>query len=444
MAYALYGFLRDLGHRLVRVMNTWSKEGLVSSALGADVDFVVGELLGSGIYRRQVKFDDLEKDRERLLHGAASLYSQTELDDVFGAEPGTFKSAVFGVEIDRPNFPSTSFAYQLREDMELVISYQGDTLSFILNRAREKGGTESAVQPGELEVWLRRMYVHFLMLNDIDFAKQPHCITWARPSIAIFYQGIETSLRLSFRDLLQKESVELQDGSGWISGDPVRGSSRYPLPIEDEIDFLKDIPTPFTPQPSMGGSSPVSDIEKMTGGYYTKEDNDFFFRSIENNTRQFSMPLHLASSSATELSSLYFFFATGRHSSTSVLIIDEPESHLDTANQIHFAQALVRWVNAGVRVLISTHSDYIVKEINTLMMLNSEFEDKSEVMDRLEYTESLDPCRTKAYTAQNGGLDECKIDRYGINDPYFDVTIDRINVNSNEMTARLMAEEENE
>ncbi|MDE0180272.1 MAG: AAA family ATPase [Caldilineaceae bacterium] len=441
MVYALYGFLRDLGERMVRVMDTWSNDGLVSNALGADVDFVIGELLGSGEFGRQVDIGDLEKDRERLVQGSASLFSQSELDDVFGAEPETFDSAVFDVEIDRPRFRHITLVYGLRDDMELAISFQEDTLSFSLTQAHGKEEIGSAIHPRELGIWLRRVYIHFLMLDDFDHPRQPHCTTSARLSVSLFYQDLETNVRWRFREIQQGTLIRSQDGSEWISGETVRRSSRYALPIEDEINFTKDIPSPFAPQPSKGGPSPVSDIERMTGGYYSKEDDEVFFNSSENNDRQFCMPLYLASSSATELSNLYFFFAMGRHSKDLILIIDEPESHLDTINQINFARALVRWVNSGVRILVSTHSDYIIKELNNLIMLDSDFENKNEVMERLGYKDSIKPRKVKVYVAKNGTLVECEKDKYGIDMPHFDKTIDNINAVSNELTARLSAEE---
>ncbi len=441
MVYALYGFLRGLSERMVKVMDSWSNNGQVSNALGANVDFVVGELLESGEFRRQVNCGDLEIDRERLVQGAVSLFSQSELDDVYGAERGTFDSAVFDVEIDRPQFRHNTLAYELRESMELVVSFQEETLYFFLNQARGKEETGSAIHPRELGNWLRKVYIHYLMLDVFDHPRQPHCTTSARLSVSLFHQNLETDLRFRFRELHQEELIKSQDGSEWIPGGTVRRSSRYSLPIEEEINFTKGIPSPFAPQPSKGEPSPVSDIEKMTGGYYTKEDDVVFFNSSEDNDRQFCIPLYLASSSAIELSNLYFYFAMGRHSEDLILIIDEPESHLDTINQVNFARALARWVNSGVRVLVSTHSDYIIKELNNLIMLDSDFEGKCKVRERLGYEDSINPRKVKAYVAKNGTLIECDKDKYGIDMPHFDKTIDNINAVSNELTARLSAEE---
>ena len=53
-----------------------------------------------------------------------------------------------------------------------------------------------------------------------------------------------------------------------------------------------------------------------------------------------------------------------------LLMVDEPELNLHPANQRRIARLFARLVNLGVKVFITTHSDYIVKELNTLIMLN--------------------------------------------------------------------------
>ena len=50
-----------------------------------------------------------------------------------------------------------------------------------------------------------------------------------------------------------------------------------------------------------------------------------------------------------------------------LLILEEPESHLHPAAQRQLARGIVRLVNAGVKVLITTHSDIFVSQINNLL-----------------------------------------------------------------------------
>ena len=49
-----------------------------------------------------------------------------------------------------------------------------------------------------------------------------------------------------------------------------------------------------------------------------------------------------------------------------MLIIEEPEAHLHPAAQTEMAKTLGRLVRAGVRVVVTTHSDWLLKEIGNL------------------------------------------------------------------------------
>ena len=49
------------------------------------------------------------------------------------------------------------------------------------------------------------------------------------------------------------------------------------------------------------------------------------------------------------------------------LIIEEPEAHLHPAAQAQIAATLARLVRAGVKVLVTTHSDFMLQEIGNLM-----------------------------------------------------------------------------
>ena len=58
-----------------------------------------------------------------------------------------------------------------------------------------------------------------------------------------------------------------------------------------------------------------------------------------------------------------------------LLILEEPESHLHPAAQRQLARGIVRLVNAGVKVLITTHSDIFVSQINNLLALRQASEE---------------------------------------------------------------------
>ena len=53
-----------------------------------------------------------------------------------------------------------------------------------------------------------------------------------------------------------------------------------------------------------------------------------------------------------------------------VLIIEEPEGHLHPAMQAAFARELARLVRAGVRIVMTTHSEWFLEQIGNLVRLS--------------------------------------------------------------------------
>ena len=50
-----------------------------------------------------------------------------------------------------------------------------------------------------------------------------------------------------------------------------------------------------------------------------------------------------------------------------VLIVEEPESHLHPAMQVKFTRQLAALVNAGFRVLVTTHSEWLLEELANIV-----------------------------------------------------------------------------
>ena len=78
------------------------------------------------------------------------------------------------------------------------------------------------------------------------------------------------------------------------------------------------------------------------------------------------MRLTRSSSMVSELAPLVLFIR-GLIRPGDTLIIEEPEAHLHPAAQTEMAKTLARLVRAGVRVLVTTHSDWMLQEIGNLM-----------------------------------------------------------------------------
>ena len=78
------------------------------------------------------------------------------------------------------------------------------------------------------------------------------------------------------------------------------------------------------------------------------------------------LPLINASSMVSELAPVVLYL---RHmvEPGNVLIIEEPESHLHPAMQVEFTRQLAALVDAGVRVLVTTHSEWLLEELANIV-----------------------------------------------------------------------------
>ena len=75
-----------------------------------------------------------------------------------------------------------------------------------------------------------------------------------------------------------------------------------------------------------------------------------------------------AASMVSELAPLVLFLRGGIRYS-DMLIIEEPEAHLHPGAQTEIALTLAGLVRAGVRVIVTTHSDWLLKEIANLIRI---------------------------------------------------------------------------
>jgi predicted ATPase len=112
------------------------------------------------------------------------------------------------------------------------------------------------------------------------------------------------------------------------------------------------------------------------------------------------IPIQLVGSTVKSLSSLIFYLKY-QAKINDTLIIDEPEINLHPDNQIIVARILAQIVNRGIRLIISTHSDYILREFNHLLLMGNHKDDAitKEIMERYGYKteEILNPEEVGAY-----------------------------------------------
>lgn len=183
-----------------------------------------------------------------------------------------------------------------------------------------------------------------------------------RTAINIFSKEISINRNELVDELLKENNTEK------ISTILNNRANRYPMPLKEELKIAEDLK-----KLSEGKSTfkyLAEEIESKILNGKIIVDNYGEIQYSPNGTKNVNLPMHVSASMVKSLSSIVFYF---RHLAQAgdLIIIDEPELNLHPDMQRAVARLLARFVNEGFKVLISTHSDYIIKELNLLIMLNN-------------------------------------------------------------------------
>ena len=147
------------------------------------------------------------------------------------------------------------------------------------------------------------------------------------------------------------------------------------------VDFLRELTElPVRRRRSHGDGELSKRIERevlhgeIISRYSAVEYPEFYYRP---NGWKRDIPLVNSSSMVSELAPvvLYLRHFVGRG---DVLINEEPESHLHPAMQVKFVRQLAAVVNAGIRVMLTTHSEWVLEELANLVRLSDLRESRGE------------------------------------------------------------------
>ena len=120
--------------------------------------------------------------------------------------------------------------------------------------------------------------------------------------------------------------------------------------------------------------------------------------SIVAVTSEGRFPMARTSSMLSELAPLLLVLRTPY--SVDHLTIDEPEAHLHPAMQMRVASFLARLVNNGVRIVLTTHSDFFITQFNNMMRVH----ELSDSADNPFDLPSIDRSRVRSlrFSRENG------------------------------------------
>ena len=137
----------------------------------------------------------------------------------------------------------------------------------------------------------------------------------------------------------------------------------------------------------LGGSVKVGGLPGLSYPHFTYQPRGW----------KSGLPLANASSMVSELGPVVLYL---RHvvSPDDLLIIDEPESHLHPAMQVAFMQHVAAIAGAGVRILLTTHSEWVLEALGNVV-------GRAGLPDFGTDGESLDPSHVGVWLFEPAGDD---------------------------------------
>ena len=417
--YALYGFLRR-------------RYSLLKVAIS---DQCIHDLIQDGIARIDIeKYALMSND---ILRKGCDSYIE-QLSKVFASKPDQFKNTKFEILFDIESISSIK-----NVTFESKVESADDEHLFSLSKSKgEKDMIVSRPMKKSIEILPPRLIKDIISTNIIELffeklLRNPFIASTERTGAAMFYNNLDLFRIRLFKEIVRTD--EKLDRMKLLS----KPDQEYPLPVENNIDFLRRTNSIEKENSFLAEKHPevLNDFADILGGEYIHgKNNTIYFKPLG---KQIKLTM-LESSSAVRsllLIGLYLYHVA---KPGDLLMVDEPELNLHPENQRRMARLFARLVNLGIHVFVTTHSDYIVKELNTLIMLNQDRPHLKQIAQQENYQtqELIDAQKIRVFFAEEGlmklennkrrsrcqTLVPAKIDpKMGIEARSFDKTIDKMN-----------------
>ena len=373
-ACALYGFLRSW-HQFIRfpISNAQIQQALTE----------------------RVKIE-LSQTTDDMLTEACRKYTQ-QLHKIFAAPEDTFQNSEFHLVTDEINIQDKKFN-------SILTSLQNPAFIF----AKDKGSKEAILtariqekHEKEIDTDSVKSAIDFIVIDDIfsGVFPRPFIPSAERTGISTFRKELNFA-----RSRLLKEMAGADkdiDPRQLLS----KGYQRYPSPIEADVDFMGQLQDVAKNKSFIAKKHPeiLDDFTDIVGGTYAITQNDLLYYIPEGTQHKLTM---VESSSAVRSLLDLSFYLNCIAEKGDLLMVDEPELSLHPENQRRIARLFARLANLGVKVFITTHSDYIVKELNTLIMLNHDKPHLKRVAEENGYqdNELINVDQVKVYIAEKALL----------------------------------------
>ncbi len=341
-AYALFGFLHQWKNILEIPIDTIQVDDFIQKS------------------ESKIDIQKISNQYKNILKKGCVSYSKN-LSRVFASKKERFANATFEIFLDKNNI-------SIRKKFKRHINIGKSIHLSIIKNIDDEHIYVSMAQEGEPEI-PRDLIRNIISDICIDFL-----FSSALPDV--FISSTERTGAAIFRKELNFARNRLLDEMKYDENvDPVKLLLKvyqdYPLPVKTNVDFTRQIGSMSKNGSFLAEKYPniLSDFSDIIGGKYVVKNEEVFFKPNKNKQMKLSMD---ESSSAVRSLLDIGFYLTHATEPGDLLIVDEPELNLHPENQRRIARLFARLINLGIKVFITTHSDYIVKELNTLIMLKQE------------------------------------------------------------------------
>ncbi len=362
----------------------------------------------------------------------SQLYTK-ELPRLFSVNADEFAATEFNIRFQVPTGPlKTTWCLS-------AINKDGILEDGFLHAIQEKNSSTVTITTEEPFDWA----THLPALESDDFFKKwsrsllnssllelptPFILTAERTAIQLFQKELDKHKSELVKELMNtRDLTRLEEEI-----------ARFALPIEEDINFARDSDRVIKSNSFLKDEKPelTTYLEDMLGVQYEIIDGR---KVVIDKATKKALPHYMASTSVRALSDLHLWL---KHQARrgDILFMDEPELHLHPENQMKMAQLLVRLVNHGINVFITTHSDYLLKHLNNLLMLANDLPDREAIMTEFGYTQDdiLHSEDLRAYIAHlDGTVSKVDVDAYGMVQSGFDDAIVQINETSNKLISAI-------
>lgn len=362
ISYAIYGIIEGLKNQFFPSSEIFSKENLIELVDKKEVSI---ELNSEKIYKY-----------ERLVSGF-----KNNLDSLYGISESEVKRLLKDVEVD--------FLIS-KEEFEKTISESE------FNITRDLGFIElrfiKVKNSNQLKIELIKFKEENIDSFFSDFigskifaivirypAFSSHIFSVERNSIYTFSKELSVKRNMLIDEMQKIADSKKMNPFEWMS----KRSTRYPLPIRDGLEIAEDIVNYQKKESEFVNFANEIEADILNGKVSVNKDGEVVFAS--NKAKSKKLPIHLSASLVKTLSSVIFYL---KHLAkpNDLIIIDEPELNLHPDNQIILTRIFAKLINKGFRILISTHSDYVIREINNLIMLSG-IKNNQKIIKELGYSD---------------------------------------------------------